>query len=118
MKKNFALTSAKHKPDRVVELVKADINKYVARERRKELPDGVDFWDFECRCGASDKSAESVHVTAIGKEIDKAYKGGAESVYVEILSKPGHRLKKPRSVIGKNDDEDDDYDGYGDHDED
>ena len=110
MKKNFSLTAGKHKPDRVVELVKADINKYVARERRKELPADVDFWDFDCRCGASEKSAQSVHVTAIGKEIDKVFKAGAESIYIEILAKPGHRLKKPKSVIGRNHQDDDDYD--------
>ena len=34
MRKNFILTATKHKADRQVELVKSEINKYVARERR------------------------------------------------------------------------------------
>ena len=41
MRKNFILTATKHKADRQVELVKSEINKYVARERRKDLPDDV-----------------------------------------------------------------------------
>jgi hypothetical protein len=94
MKKNFSLTSPKHKPDRQVELVKSEINKYVARERRKELPDDVDFWDFDCRFGIDEKTAEPVHVSAIGKEIDKAFQAKTENVYVEIFAKPGVRLKK------------------------
>jgi hypothetical protein len=94
MKKNFSLTSPKHKPDRQVELVKSEINKYVARERRKELPDDVDFWDFDCRFGIDEKTAEPVHVSAVGKEIDKAFQAKAENVYVEIFAKPGVRLNK------------------------
>lgn len=95
MKKNFSLTSTAHKPDRQVELVKGDVNKYVARERRKALPENVDFWDFDCRCGADEKSATQVHISAIGKEIDKVYQAKGDSVYVEILVKPGVRAKKP-----------------------
>lgn len=98
MKKSFSLTSTVHKSDRQVELVKSDVNKYIARERRKKLTEGVDFWDFDCRCGADEKSAVQVHVSAIGKEIDKVYQAEAESVYVEILVKPGIRTKKPRPL--------------------
>jgi len=94
MKKLFPLTSEKHKPDRMVELVKADINKYVARERRKALPEGVDFWDFDCRCGNSAEKAKVVNIAELGKEIDKVFAAKAEGVYVEILAKPGVRRKK------------------------
>lgn len=116
MRKNFELTATRHKPDRQVELVKSEINKYVARERRKDLPEDVDFWDFDCRCGADAKTAEAVHVSTIGKEIDKAYQAKAATVYVEIIAKPGIRLKKE-----KNDDFEDDKviddGGYDDDDE-
>ncbi|OYZ12847.1 MAG: hypothetical protein B7Y39_18660 [Bdellovibrio sp. 28-41-41] len=94
MKKNFSLTSPKHKPDRQVELVKAEVNKYVARERRKALPEGVDFWDFDCKCGATAETAIVLHVDAINKNIDEVAATKAESVYVEILAKPGVRKKK------------------------
>jgi hypothetical protein len=94
MKKQFPFTSEKHKSDRVVELIKADINKYVARERRKALPEGVDFWDFDCRCGATVEKAKSVNIAEIGKEIDKLFAAEAAGAYVEILAKPAVRRKK------------------------
>ncbi len=94
MKKNFSLTSPKHKPDRQVELVKAEVNKYVARERRKALPEGVDFWDFDCKYGTTADSAVVVHVDEINKKIDEGAAAKSESVYIEILAKPGVRKKK------------------------
>ena len=94
MKKNFSLISPKHKPDRMIELIKHEINKYLARERRKALPEGVDYWDFDCRCGADEKSAASVHVAEIGKQIDKVVATKVDSFYVEILAKPGTRTKR------------------------
>lgn len=110
MKKNFSLSSTKHKPDRQVELIKSDINKYLARERRKDVPVGVDFWDFDCKCGTTESSAANVHVSAIGKEIDKVFKEGAESVYVEILAKAGRRAKKVKPSRA-NEEDDEEY-GY------
>lgn len=110
MKKNFSLSSTKHKPDRQVELIKADINKYLARERRKDVPVGVDFWDFDCKCGASEATATSVHVSAINKEIDKIFKSGSDSVYVEILAKAGRRVKKEKPSRAQ--EEDDEEYGY------
>ena len=93
MKKNFDLTSPVHKPDRQIEFVKHDINKYIARERRKALPIGIDFWDFNCKCGPDVNSAVSVHISEIGKQIDHTATTGAVSVYVEIIAKPGVRNK-------------------------
>jgi hypothetical protein len=94
MKKNFSLISGKHKPARQIELIKAEINKYVARERRKTLPEDAGFWDFDCKCGRDETSAVSVHVSVIGKEMDKLFESQAESIYIEILAKPGARIKK------------------------
>lgn len=108
MKKKFSLSSTKHKPERQVELIKSDINKYIARERRKELPAKVDFWNFDCKCGPDEKSAVTVHVSTIGKEVDKIFQSKAESVYVEILAKPGIRTKK--EVVRQKDDDTDEFD--------
>ncbi len=89
-----------HKAPRVLESIKSDIRKYLKRERRKELPEGVDFWDFDCRVGSNPDAAEPVHVSEITKPIDHASKENWEAVYIEILSKPGHRTKaeKPGTV--------------------
>ena len=54
MKKKFSLKHPKIKPARRVEAVKHEIRKYLKRERRKELPEGVDFWDFDCKFGLTE----------------------------------------------------------------
>ena len=51
MKKTFQLTHPKIKPARLIEAVRRDVKKYLKREKRKSLPDGVDYWDFDCKFG-------------------------------------------------------------------
>ena len=46
MKKTFPLTQPKLHPDRVLDAVKHEIRKYLKRERRKPLPEGVEFLDL------------------------------------------------------------------------
>ena len=93
MKKTFVLQDPKKKPDRVVEAVKADANKYLARERRKNLPEGVDYWDFDCKVGADAATAQRVHVKELSKSIDEVALRNVPSVYIEILAKHGVRNK-------------------------
>ena len=97
MKKTFPFSDPKHKPPRVVEAIKSEIRKYLKRERRKTLPEEVDFWDFDCRVGREAASAVSVHVAGLNPAIDNAVGEGWPAVYVEILAKPGHRTRKPAS---------------------
>jgi len=94
MKKNFPLSLPNHKPPRVIEGIKSDIRKYLKRERRKELPEGVDFCDFDCRVGENVDSAKEIHLSELIKAVDKAAEESWESMYIEILSKPGHRQAK------------------------
>lgn len=94
MKKNFSLTEPNKKPDRVVEAIKAEVNKYLARERRKALPKDVDYWDFDCRVGEGSDSAKVVHVKELSKSIDEVAQKKVPSVYIEILAKPGYRVKR------------------------
>ena len=97
MKKTFPLTSPKHQPARVVEQIKADVRKYVKRERKKSLPEGVDFWDFDCKVGQGDAPPETKHMEEVIPAIDQAAAAEAGSGYIEILSKPGHRKRKTDS---------------------
>jgi len=83
----------------MVESVRRDINKYLKRERKKTLPEGADFWDFDCRFGTGEEEARGVHLAEIGKCIDKAQAQQLPSFYLEILAKPGYRSKK--SVLWK-----------------
>ncbi|OYU99958.1 MAG: hypothetical protein CFE45_10980 [Burkholderiales bacterium PBB5] len=98
MKKTFPLTvEGKHR-DRVVEAVKHDIRKYQQRERRKPLPAGVDFWDFDCRFGASAETAQACHVANLTDLINDVVAAGGAQLYVELLAKPGHRTAKPATA--------------------
>ena len=88
------MTNPPHKPARVVEAIKSDLRKYVKRERRKDLPKGADFWDFDCRVGQSRELAKTSHVEELIPSIDLAANEGWSEIYVEILAKTGHRTKK------------------------
>lgn len=95
MKKTFPLTLEGKNRDRVVEAVKNDIRKYVARERRKPLPEGADFWDFDCKFGASADTAAVAHVAALTELINAVVAADGTQLYVELLAKPGVRTQKP-----------------------
>ena len=95
MRKNFPLHIDGRHPDRVLDAVKHDVRKYLKRERRRDLPEGIDFWDFDCKCGLQAEDAEVVHVAALVAAIDALAKAQAASVYIEILAKHGKRAPKP-----------------------
>ncbi|CAM4001155.1 DUF6172 family protein [Pseudoalteromonas byunsanensis] len=91
MKKTFALTHPKLKPARLVDAIKYEVKKYLRRERNKNLPADADFWDFDCRFGATESQADVIKVAQINKHIDHAVEGQLTSFYLEILAKPGYR---------------------------
>jgi hypothetical protein len=94
MKKNFPLQAEGKHPERVLEAVKHEIRKYFKRERNRDVPKGVDFWDFDCKVGLSAETAEVVRVSGVIEAVDAAAQAAAASVYVEILSKHGVRVLK------------------------
>jgi hypothetical protein len=94
MKKTFPLNVPGHQPPRVVESIKNDVRKYIKRERRKPLAEGVDFWDFNCKVGQGEAEPETKHVEEIVAAIDQAAAAQCASVYIEILATPGHRKSK------------------------
>lgn len=96
MKKTFKMTHPKIKVPRLVEAIKHEVKKYLQRERRKPLPPGVDYWDFDCRFGADEASCEAIHVADINQAISRAEEQQLAAFYLEILAKPGHRGNKPR----------------------
>ncbi len=96
MKKTYALAIEGKHPDRLRDAIKHDIRKYIKRERGRALPTGVDFWDFDCRVGASEPESAIAHVAELGQVVDTVANSGAKAVYVEVLAKHGHR--KARSI--------------------
>ena len=97
MRKIFPLTQEGRHRDRVLEAVKHEIRKYLKRERRRDLPEGVDFLDFDCRLGATKEAAEVVHLSALIAQLDALARERAEQAYVEILAKPGVRKLRTES---------------------
>lgn len=95
MRKTFQLNiKGKHR-DRVLDAVKHEVRKYVKRERRRDLPEGVDYWDFDCRFGPTRETAQAAHLATLTALMDAAAKEGADGFYVEILAKHGHRRARP-----------------------
>jgi hypothetical protein len=99
MRKIFPLTQEGRHRDRVLEAVKHEIRKYLKRERRRDLPEGADFLDFDCRCGATKETAEVVHLSALMGQLDAIAKEGGAQAYVEVLAKPG--VRRPRADSGR-----------------
>jgi len=98
MKKTFQLNIEGKNRDRVLDAVKHEIRKYVKRQRRVPLPEGVDFWDFDCRFGPSEEAAATVHFATIVPLVDAAGKEGADAFYLELLAKEGRRTHRPRPL--------------------
>lgn len=90
MKKTFELTHPKIKIERMIESVKHEVKKYLKRERNKTLPEGSDYWDFDCKIGSSEQTADVIHVATINKQID-IISADLSTFYLEILAKPAIR---------------------------
>jgi hypothetical protein len=95
MRKTFPLAIEGKNRDRVLEAVKHEVRKYVRRERRRALPEGVDFWDFDCRFGPSEAEAVVVHFATLTECMDGVAKSGGNQFFVEILASHGHRQQRP-----------------------
>lgn len=93
MKKTIQLTHEKIKYPRMVDAAKSEVRKYIKRERRRELPAEVDFWDFDCKFGDTEADAKVIHLTKIDACITDIEKRELKSFYVEILRKEGVRTK-------------------------
>ena len=52
---------------------------------------GVDYWDFDCKFGATQDAATVAHLAELMPLIDALVQGGGTQFYVEILVKHGHR---------------------------
>ena len=108
MKKTFQLQVEGKNRDRVLDAVKHEIRKYIKRERRRALPEGVDYWDFDCKFGSNEASAAVVHFATLMGLIDTLAQEGGEQFYVEVVTKHGHRTARPQGaeVAAGDDDED------------
>lgn len=107
MRKTYLLNIEGKNRDRLLEASKHDLRKYVKRERARALPAGVDYWDFDCKFGSSEATAEVVHFATLMGLIDTLAKEGGEQFYVEVVTKHGLRTARPREAEGDAAGEDD-----------
>ncbi|MCO4748267.1 MAG: hypothetical protein KC912_25965 [Proteobacteria bacterium] len=94
MRQTFTFADSNHKPPQALAALKNRVRKYLKRERRKALPEGVDYWDFDCRVGEDEDSATVAHVAEVIGRMDTVFESGHPTVYIEILAKPG--VRQPR----------------------
>ena len=98
MRKTYLLTIEGKNRDRLLDAAKHDIRKYVKRERSRPLPAGVDFFDFDCKLGASEGAAATLHFATLMRSIDALVKDGADRFYVEMVTTHGHRSARPQGA--------------------
>jgi hypothetical protein len=91
MKKTFPLHAPEKTDERVVESIKIEVRKYVKRERRKLIPEGFDQWDFACKVGTDQATAEIKTVAEIYPTIDAVAKTASPQIYVEVIASAGKR---------------------------
>jgi hypothetical protein len=94
MKKVFNIKVPKKTPERQADAIKRDVNKYVARERKKDIADKGDFWAFSCKIGLNAEEAKVTHVDDLSAGIDLAVVAEQDSVYIEIMAEAQFRTKK------------------------
>ena len=78
----------------MIEAVKHEVRKYLKRTRRKALPEGADYWDFDCKYGDTEAEASVIHLSEIDKHINEAAERELESFYIEVIPKTSTRQKK------------------------
>jgi len=92
MKKSFPLQAAGKDDARVRDKVRHEVNKYVRRCRRKEVPEGFAQWEFACKVGASPETAEPKPLKEVATAIDAVAAAGSTVVYLEIAALPSQRI--------------------------
>jgi len=93
MKKVFNLKEGNKNQDRLLDSIKHEIRKYIKREKRKTLPEDVDFWDLKCKFGKNNEEPKSIEFVDITKHINEASEEKYESFYMEIIAEKGYKPK-------------------------
>ena len=106
MRKTFQLRPEGKNPDRVLDATKHEIRKYMKRERSRTLPEGVDYWDFNCKFGATEATAQPARVGELIGLIDALVKAEGTQFYIEILSCHGQRQTPPAKAAAPDDNTD------------
>lgn len=96
MKRTYQLHIEGKNRERLLDAARHDIRRYQQRERRRPVPEGFDFWDFDCRFGADEASAEKADVGELSALITTFTQDGAPTFYVELLARAAKRSERPQ----------------------
>ncbi|RBO86006.1 DUF6172 family protein [Marinomonas aquiplantarum] len=96
MKKTFVLSHPKLSYQRVIEAAKNEVKKYIKQERARALPEGADFWGFNCKFGQVESKARDIHEGDINVNISSAQSQHWKSFYLEVVPTPKTRMKRPK----------------------
>lgn len=103
MKKTFQLKVENKNKDRLVDSIKNDVRKYIKRERSKKLPEGCNYWNFDCKFGKTAEEASEIRFVDITKSIDIASTEDYDSFYLELVARG--EFRKPKEKNQENDED-------------
>ena len=94
MKQSFQLNLPGRERARWLDASKHTVRKYVARQRRAELPEGADYWDFACRFGRTEQDSTEVHFATLISLMDAAASRGDDYFFVSIRGQAAVRRQR------------------------
>lgn len=94
MKKTYQLDIPGKNRERLLDAARHDIRRYQQRELRRPVPEGFDFWDFDCRFGANETQAEKATVGELPALITALTQDGTSVFYVELVARPAKRSER------------------------
>ena len=68
-----------------INFFKRENAQYIKREKNKPKPEGVDFWNFNCKFGKNNEEAIVIDFIDITKNIDQASAEDWEALYIWTL---------------------------------
>ena len=96
MKKTFQLKVANKNIDRQVDSIKNEVRKYIKREKNKRLPEGFNFWSFDCKFGKSQEESSEIKFVDVIKSIDFAASENYDSFFLELVARAD--IKKAKEI--------------------
>lgn len=98
MKKTFQINVANKNRDRQIEAIKNEVRKYIKREKSKKLPEGFNFWAFDCKFGKNEQEAEKIKFIDVTKSIDFAANENYDSFFIELISRADVKKIKEKKL--------------------
>lgn len=96
MKKTFQLKVANKNIDRQIDSIKNEVRKYIKREKNKRLPEGFNFWSFDCKFGKSQEESSEIKFVDVIKSIDFAASENYDSFFLELVARAD--IKKAKEI--------------------